>query len=99
MTAEEKQQNMILIIQVPLKVQVRYLPPPCPCPSPALMCFASAPGGPVPKMKKMRADVEDAIVKVGASEGKFKEIGGLSIEVRSCYLRRVVCTSLICFNL
>jgi len=89
MTAEEKQQNMIIIIQVPLKVQVRYLPPPCPCPSPALMYFASAPGGPVPKMKKMRADVEDAIVKVGASEGKFKEIGGLSIERDPNYPVRV----------
>ena len=76
MTSSEKQQNMLLIIQVPLKHTAphhRMGPPPL------MMCSrAFAPSAPM--AKRGSVDVESAIISVGESEGKHEEIHGLAIE-------------------
>jgi hypothetical protein len=76
MSEEEKQQNMLLIIQVPLKKKQPLMrggswgmPPPCP---PAI---SGAPRRVLPT-----SNVENAVIKVGKSEGEFEEIKGLEIE-------------------
>jgi hypothetical protein len=84
MTQEEKQQNMLLIIQVPLKSTrpERFLydafgGPPMPM---MAMASAAAPAS-LSMMKRQRSvDIEDVIVKVGDEEGPFTEIGGVQIE-------------------
>jgi hypothetical protein len=76
MSEEEKQQNMLLIIQVPLKKKQPLMrggswgmPPPCP----------PASGAP-PRRVLPTSNVENAVIKVGKSEGEFEEIKGLEIE-------------------
>lgn len=71
MSASEKQQNMLLVIQVPLKHEESRR-------------FGASYGG-VKKCKKgisrkAEVDVEDAIIKIGAAEGPHREIRGLPIE-------------------
>jgi hypothetical protein len=90
MTKQEKQQNMLLIIQIPLKYrQIRI-----PC-APGLlypMCLeASSPykSSFQNVCECQKSNVEDAIVKVGKSEGQFREIGGLEIERDERYPIRV----------
>eukprot|EP01112_Ceratiomyxa_fruticulosa_P014188 TRINITY_DN4044_c0_g1_i5.p1 TRINITY_DN4044_c0_g1~~TRINITY_DN4044_c0_g1_i5.p1 ORF type:complete len:512 (-),score=104.96 TRINITY_DN4044_c0_g1_i5:151-1563(-) len=87
MTSEEKKQNMIMIIQVPLKVRQQffygystslvyddfcegYAPASAPLSS-AFSSFAT---------RREKSNVEDAIIKVGETEGKFSEIDGMEIE-------------------
>ena len=84
MTQEEKQQNMILVIQVPL---VRHRQPKhrrhhyaldsieeCEdlCSVSSAQAFSAPPSMNFKKEKK--ANVEDAIIKIGSSEGKFVEL-------------------------
>jgi hypothetical protein len=80
MTASEKQQNMLLIIQVPLKQEDRPLMSPVfncmPCP-PGLV-FSSSVSSAKPMFRSV--DVESAIIKVGESEGKHEEIHNVEIE-------------------
>eukprot|EP01129_Flabellula_baltica_P013559 TRINITY_DN631_c0_g1_i1.p1 TRINITY_DN631_c0_g1~~TRINITY_DN631_c0_g1_i1.p1 ORF type:complete len:450 (-),score=101.39 TRINITY_DN631_c0_g1_i1:24-1373(-) len=95
MTSEEKEQNVLLIIQVPLRQknisrsydfacdEAYYFEEDCfydfdecdDCDN----CLES--------MKSV--DVEDAILSVGESEGKFREVGNLSIERDTRYPVRV----------
>lgn len=72
MTQEEKQQNMILVIQVPLKNE---MPPP---PTNYDEClFAAAPCCDLLHSQEFeekcarRVDVDHAIIKVGEEEGKL----------------------------
>lgn len=68
MSQIEKQENMIAIIQVPLRVNIQK-------------SFFSEELNSVSQNKMFsQSNVEDAIVKVGDSQGKFSEIGGLEIE-------------------
>lgn len=85
MSASEKSQNMLLIIQVPLKQKEAPMRQSSfggglyPCPPMAVQSCCA----PMPKMKAMRSrsvDVESAIVSIGADEGPFDEIKGLAIE-------------------
>ncbi len=83
MTREEKQQNMIMIIQVPLKQTrpTRFTFDECDmlCAPPfAKSCFMPAGGVSLQRCQE-RADVEDAIIRVGEGEGEFNEVGGLEI--------------------
>lgn len=66
MNQMEKQDNMIAIIQVPLRVNIQKT-------------FFQDENVAQNKMFSA-SNVEDAIVKVGESQGKFTEIGGLEIE-------------------
>jgi hypothetical protein len=75
MTQQEKQQNMLLIIQVPLKHQETYRFSVMSYKMDKKKVFVSA-----PISATSQSNVEDAIVKIGASEGKFRGIGGLAIE-------------------
>jgi hypothetical protein len=85
MTESEKQQNMILIIQVPLKV-----PPMRFSAMNAMQCMVPNPKLQMPSRSRgMKSDVEDVIVKVGDAEGPFAEIGGLEIERDPKYPIRV----------
>jgi len=112
MTREEKQQNMIMIIQVPLKQRVvsrsflfgsggmcedqcQTLAAPTACSATSSIFSFGA-----PQMKKKestnainrqleKADVEEAIVRVGEGEGEFDEVRGLSIERDPAYPVRV----------
>jgi len=76
MTKTEKQQNMVMIIQVPL-AQKR--------PAPVDDCLTNeeCEGGgcwdDCDGESDEEADVEDAIIKIGESEGVFREIGDLDI--------------------
>jgi len=110
MTQDEKQKNMIMVIQVPLKHVSKVND----CYDPAVECWDDSDGdceeceekggggmyndyssvavsssGKSAKRrvnvqrKREKADVEEAIVKVGDVEGKYTEVGGLSIE-RDC---------------
>jgi hypothetical protein len=81
MSQEEKQKNMLLIIQIPLKH--RFSPPIMP------LSYNAAPPGYVMKSmgcmpesypQRRSADVEDAIIKVGQAEVEFNEIGDVEIE-------------------
>jgi len=81
MSQEEKQKNMLLIIQIPLKHKMIQ---------PEMYSMAntfsfapmSMPESCVVKdcFRERKADVEDAIIKVGQSEGEFSEIGNVEIE-------------------
>lgn len=94
MTQQEKQQNMLLIIQVPLK---QKLPPPSPvfyamdeceqvaCAAPMALQSFSSPG----MAKQRMSNVEDAIIKVGQSEGSFEEVQNFEIERDDRYPVRV----------
>jgi len=81
MSQEEKQKNMLLIIQIPLKhrvIQPKYQPL-------AFNAKKNFSSQCVPESFSFRhdtrqADVEDAIIKVGQSEGEFYEIGDIEIE-------------------
>eukprot|EP01113_Clastostelium_recurvatum_P007054 TRINITY_DN1324_c1_g1_i2.p1 TRINITY_DN1324_c1_g1~~TRINITY_DN1324_c1_g1_i2.p1 ORF type:complete len:552 (+),score=143.09 TRINITY_DN1324_c1_g1_i2:127-1656(+) len=79
MTTEEKQQNMIMIIQIPLENN----PPMSACWDDG-GDFESAPmqksSSAAPRRQREQSDVEDAIVKVGEDEGVYSEIGGLKIK-------------------
>jgi len=66
MNQTEKQDNMIAIIQVPLRVNIQK----------TFFQDESA----VQNKMFSASNVEDAVVKVGESQGKFTEIGGLEIE-------------------
>jgi len=89
MSSLEKQQNMLLIIQVPLKV---HRPP---------MIYAecsfdtmgvgglAATSMMTRSVQREKADVEDAIIKVGQEEGPFREINNLAIERDPSYPVRV----------
>eukprot|EP01127_Copromyxa_protea_P008632 TRINITY_DN1983_c0_g1_i1.p1 TRINITY_DN1983_c0_g1~~TRINITY_DN1983_c0_g1_i1.p1 ORF type:complete len:449 (-),score=76.68 TRINITY_DN1983_c0_g1_i1:56-1402(-) len=89
MSEEEKQKNMLLIIQIPLVVapptlrRFKFAPVMC-----AMKCNSAA-----PMMMDLACDddcdVEDAIVKVGEAEGAFKELGGLKVERNPDYPVRV----------
>ena len=76
LSESEKQQNMILIIQVPLKqknptagpILVKYK---CKKDSSSVLRSSS---------RSSNVDVEAAIVKVGEDEGPFSEINGIEIE-------------------
>lgn len=82
MTSSEAQQNILWIIQVPLKqkeVPTRNigifsgLPP-----TPPLMCSMAAP---MPRCRNKRSvDVESAIISVGEASGPFNEINDCAIE-------------------
>jgi hypothetical protein len=102
MTREEKQQNMIMIIQVPLKQKQRTftfcgtpnymdelcgLEPECEaqCESVSYSSLAST----SIDRNIEKADVEEAIIRVGESEGEFDEIRGLDIERDPAYPVRV----------
>jgi hypothetical protein len=74
MTAEEKQNNMVAIIQVPLKRKG----PEDDWSSDG--CEDECEGDDDDCSSASDCDVEDAIIKVGESEGEFQEIGGLDIE-------------------
>jgi len=91
MTGEEKADNMLLIIQVPLKVQ-RYSVPFAECMQMSSMAMPS--GAMAMPMKRSRAkketcDVDHAIISVGESEGKYDEIKNYSIERDPNYPVRV----------
>jgi len=77
MTHQEKQQNMIMVIQVPLKCKPTFLK----YDLMSTACFSSPPGAMEEECNDSRsADVEDAIISVGEAEGEFNEAGGLAIE-------------------
>jgi len=99
MTQQEKQQNMIMIIQVPLKQKARpmrdlgwdcdedlqingYGGAMLECES--VKCCSVVPPSSMPEMKRRvireEADVEEAIIRVGETEGEFREVGGIEIE-------------------
>jgi hypothetical protein len=82
MTSAEKQQNMLLIIQVPLKQ--KELSRPLyggPMPMAYQSSLSCVPCPPMMSRSASRAvDVESAIVKIGESEGKHLEIHDLEIE-------------------
>jgi len=87
MSNEEKQKNMILIIQVPLKQprnRYDYGYPQMEGYNVELMCKSMEQPKKMRKKKRNCArggvNMEDAIIKVGNSEGKYKEIGGLEIK-------------------
>lgn len=74
MTAEEKQNNMVAIIQVPLKrkgPEDDWSSDGCEDEDEDDECCSDS---------DAECDVEDAIIKVGEAEGEFQEIGGLDIE-------------------
>lgn len=74
MTAEEKQNNMVAIIQVPLKrkgPEDDWSSDGCEEEDEDDECCSES---------DAECDVEDAIIKVGEAEGEFQEIGGLDIE-------------------
>ncbi len=71
MTAEEKQNNMVAIIQVPLKRKG---------PEDDWLCDECEDEDECASESDSECDVEDAIIKVGEAEGEFQEIGGLDIE-------------------
>jgi len=82
MSQEEKQKNMLLIIQIPLKHRSI-------APKHNVFSFGEAPMSAmkcvqVPEsfsvLRQRNADVEDAIIKVGQAEGEFNEIGDVEIE-------------------
>lgn len=82
LSESEKQQNMLLVIQVPLK---QRSPPPSfddmlmPCAAP--MNFLSASSVQSCRVRRSAAvDVEAAIVKVGEDEGPYTEINDIKIE-------------------
>ncbi len=87
MSQEEKQQNMLLIIQVPLKQKARVFEAEN---SVKLkkMSLASAPSSARRKEKK-ESNVEDAIISIGESEGEFNEVNNLEIERDENYPVRV----------
>jgi len=84
MSQEEKQKNMLLIIQIPLKHRVSAPVMPyafnfsnLQAPMSAMKCVPeSCHSG----LRQRTADVEDAIIKVGQAEGEFNEIGDVEIE-------------------
>eukprot|EP01124_Arcella_intermedia_P011670 TRINITY_DN18095_c0_g2_i1.p1 TRINITY_DN18095_c0_g2~~TRINITY_DN18095_c0_g2_i1.p1 ORF type:complete len:505 (+),score=64.53 TRINITY_DN18095_c0_g2_i1:542-2056(+) len=104
MSAKEKEQNVLMIIQVPLKVihtphyekefvlddiNIAFLPP---APM-ATNSMAMAPIRECWKRSVQREEVandEDAIIKVGDSIGEFKEINNIKIERDPAYPIRVV---------
>lgn len=95
MTTAEKAQNMVMVIQVPLvqaprrkrftdynDVQAFGM---LECYSAAPKCMAERGGGRGGRRggggcRSRRPDVDEAIIKVGASEGAFKEIGNVAIK-------------------
>lgn len=93
MTQQEKQQNMVMIIQVPLKQkqpQSRSLSfggggyggmADCldECEVNCAPCSTSSMVS-LQKHCEEKADVEEAIIKIGEAEGEFREIGDLEIE-------------------
>jgi len=94
MTNEEKQQNALLIIKVPLiqkEIHKKSLMPSynsmmfevddC-LPSSSIVNFFN-------ESKSEKADVEDAIISVGEVEGVFREIGNLEIQRDERYPVRV----------
>eukprot|EP01129_Flabellula_baltica_P013560 TRINITY_DN631_c0_g1_i2.p1 TRINITY_DN631_c0_g1~~TRINITY_DN631_c0_g1_i2.p1 ORF type:complete len:444 (-),score=107.95 TRINITY_DN631_c0_g1_i2:7-1338(-) len=94
MTSEEKEQNVLLIIQVPLKqknrsrsfggyaleMDIGYSLDDV-CEEFSFNWFSDS--------RLRSVDVEDAILSVGESEGKFREVGNLSIERDDRYPVRV----------
>lgn len=79
MTQEEKQQNMLLIIQVPLKrkqVVRNYLKNEGVKYKKSMASASSV----MKKKEKESSNVEDAIISIGESEGAFTEINNLEIE-------------------
>lgn len=93
MSQEEKQQNMLLIIQVPLKQKMNHhyqnafaesaMMDMMAFGAPAMSACAQAP----PRSRAV--DVEDVIVKVGDEEGPFTEISGVEIERDTSFPVRV----------
>ena len=80
MTKAEKQQNMVMIIQVPLAQK---------SPAPVWAEAECADGCEMSESdgdddcyddEEEKADVEDAIIKIGESEGPFREIPDLDIK-------------------
>jgi hypothetical protein len=75
MIASEKQQNILLIIQVPLKHVLKRKMKPMLC-STAVMSAGSK-----DRSRSSRSvDVESAIIKVGETEGRHEEIHNIEIE-------------------
>jgi hypothetical protein len=102
MTREEKQQNMIMIIQVPLKQkQIRRglggyggmaVQMECCALTPCSSISSFSPAPPMQETsqrRKEKADVEEAIIRVGEGEGEFDEVRGLEIERDPAYPVRV----------
>jgi len=96
MTQQEKQQNMIMIIQVPLKQRARerfeleeindlgggggFGAEMEGCSFQSSVMPMSVPCKERNRVVKEDADVEEAIIKVGEAEGEFREIGDVAIE-------------------
>ena len=95
MNAEEKSDNMIIIIQVPLRqksVHVRNYYAMSECAIPQIqMCsmISAAPMRKRSRVSRESCDVDQAIISVGASEGPFDELKNLSIERNPDYPVRV----------
>jgi hypothetical protein len=105
MTREEKQQNMIMIIQVPLKRKNQprrgfggggYAYNDCleslECASlaaPTSFSYAEKKKCSRRREQREKADVEEAIIRVGEGEGEFDEVRGLEIERDPAYPVRV----------
>jgi len=79
MTSEEKQQNVLLVIQVPLKQKARIINPIQPLQQQSFWCKPIM-NESCKRKSSVKSDVENVIIKVGKSEGKYKELDGLSIE-------------------
>lgn len=76
MTESEKRDNVLMIIQVPLKKKIEYRSRGGSMPkSASAMCMLQS-----FECRSRGVDVEDAIVKVGESEGPFTEVNHLEIE-------------------
>jgi len=109
MTQQEKQQNMVMIIQVPLKQKEErrrdylgdgfggggLMMEEC-CDDMEVKCCSVAAPPSVQSsvvvnrsVHKEKADVEEAIIKIGEAEGEFKEIADLAIERDTRYPVRV----------
>lgn len=76
MTSEEKMQNVLFIIQVPLKQKKRM---------PDMIAYGSEPMlktccAPVrSRSMAKKSDVENVIVKIGKTEGKYTEVDGIDL--------------------
>ena len=79
MTASEKSQNMLLIIQVPLKQKQMMRLGSGELDLEAIKMMPKKKGLPVNRSRGA-VDVEAAIIKVGGDEGPFDEIKGIEIE-------------------
>jgi len=107
LTQQEKQDNIVVIIQIPLKKQqpaptvysglalFGASPACCPAPAAAAACYSF---GSAAAMAKPAVDVEHAIVKLGEAAGPFPSLRGCDYERDASYPVRVTvqwyqCTS------